>query len=213
MRQALIVWGGWDGHEPEEGARVVKAMLEEEGFGVRVETTTEIFADSAIADLSLIVPIYTMAKLAKNEELNLTKAVEGGVGLGGYHGGMCDAFREATEYQFMCGGQWVAHPGNIIDYQVDITRRDDPIMSGIDDFPYRSEQYYMHVDPSNEVLATTTFSGEHASWIEGVVMPVVWKRRHGKGRVFYSALGHVAKEFAVPEMRTIFRRGLVWAAR
>lgn len=213
MRQALIVWGGWDGHEPEEGARVVKAMLEEEGFGVRVETTTAIFADPAIADLSLIVPIYTMAKLAKDEELNLTKAVEGGVGLGGYHGGMCDAFREATEYQFMCGGQWVAHPGNIIDYRVDITRRDDPIMNGIDDFSYRSEQYYMHVDPSNEVLATTTFSGEHASWIEGVVMPVVWKRRHGKGRVFYSALGHVAKEFAVPQMRTIFRRGLLWAAR
>jgi type 1 glutamine amidotransferase len=213
MRQALIVWGGWDGHEPEEGARVVKAMLEEEGFGVRVETTTAVFADPAIADLSLIVPIYTMAKLAKDEELNLTKAVEGGVGLGGYHGGMCDAFREATEYQFMCGGQWVAHPGNIIDYQVDIARRDDPIMNGIDDFSYRSEQYYMHVDPSNEVLATTTFSGEHASWIEGVVMPVVWKRRHGKGRVFYSALGHVAKEFAVPQMRMIFRRGLLWAAR
>ncbi|CCV11406.1 ThuA domain-containing protein [Mesorhizobium sp. STM 4661] len=213
MRQALIVWGGWDGHEPEEGARAVKAMLEEEGFGVRVETTTEIFADPAIADLNLIVPIYTMAKLAKNEELNLTKAVEGGVGLGGYHGGMCDAFREATDYQFMCGGQWVAHPGNIIDYKVDIARRDDPIMHGIDDFSYRSEQYYMHVDPSNEVLATTTFSGEHASWIEGVVMPVVWKRRHGKGRVFYSSLGHAAKEFAVPQMRTIFRRGLVWAAR
>lgn len=206
MRQALIVWGGWDGHEPEEGARVVKAMLEEEGFGVRVETTTEIFADPSIADLSLIVPIYTMAKLAKNEELNLTKAVEGGVGLGGYHGGMCDAFREATEYQFMCGGQWVAHPGNIIDYRVDITRRDDPIMNGIDDFSYRSEQYYMHVDPSNEVLATTTFSGEHASWIEGVVMPVVWKRRHGKGRVFYSALGHAAKEFAVPQMNDISSR-------
>ncbi|TJW72143.1 MAG: hypothetical protein E5X43_32180, partial [Mesorhizobium sp.] len=143
----------------------------------------------------------------------LTKAVEGGVGLGGYHGGMCDAFRQATDYQFMCGGQWVAHPGNIIDYRVDITRRDDPIMNGIDDFSYRSEQYYMHVDPSNEVLATTTFSGEHASWIEGVVMPVVWKRRHGMGKVFYSALGHAAKEFAVPQMRTIFRRGLLWAAR
>ncbi|CCV05232.1 conserved hypothetical protein [Mesorhizobium metallidurans STM 2683] len=213
MRQALIVWGGWDGHEPEQGAHAVKAMLEEEGFEVLVETTTEVFADPAVAELSLIVPIYTMSKLAKNEELNLTKAVAGGVGLGGYHGGMCDAFREATDYQFMCGGQWVAHPGNIIDYKVDIARRDDPIMHGIDDFSYRSEQYYMHVDPSNEVLATTTFSGEHASWIEGVVMPVVWKRRHGKGRVFYSSLGHAAKEFAVPQMHTIFRRGLLWAAR
>ncbi|RWG54630.1 MAG: hypothetical protein EOQ64_19430 [Mesorhizobium sp.] len=213
MRQALIVWGGWEGHEPEAGARVVKAMLEEEGFAVRLENTTAVFADPAIADLSLIVPIYTMSKLAKAEEANLTKAVENGVGLGGYHGGMGDAFRESTDYQFMCGGQWVAHPGNIIDYRVNMVRRDDPIVAGIDDFQYRSEQYYMHVDPSNDVLATTTFSGEHAPWIAGVVMPVVWKRRHGKGRVFYSSLGHAAKEFEVPQMRTILRRGLVWAAR
>jgi type 1 glutamine amidotransferase len=80
-------------------------------------------------------------------------------------------------------------------------------------FPYKSEQYYMHVDPSNKVLATTTFTGEHAPWIKGVTMPVVWKRKHGKGRVFYSSLGHVSAEFNVPEMRTIIERGMLWAAR
>ena len=213
MREALIVWGGWSGHEPEKGAHIVSAMLEEEGFKVYVENTTEAFADPAIADMSLIVPIYTMSKIEKEELVNLTRAVQSGVGLGGYHGGMCDAFREATEYQFMCGGQWVAHPGNIIDYTVAITRPDDPIVAGVGDFPYRSEQYYMHVDPSNEVLATTTFTGKYASWIDGVVMPVVWKRHYGKGRVFYSSLGHVASEFEVPQMKTILKRGLLWAAR
>lgn len=212
MREALIVWGGWSGHEPEQGAAIVAGMLEEEGFKVYVETSTEAFADPAIHDMSLIVPIYTMSKIEKEEVDNLTRAVEGGVGLGGYHGGMCDAFREAVAYQFMCGGQWVAHHGNIIDYRVNIVR-DDPIVAGLADFDYRSEQYYMHVDPSNEVLATTRFSGEHAAWIEGVVMPVAWKRRHGKGRVFYSALGHVAREFEVPEMKTMLKRGLLWAAR
>ena len=213
MREALIVWGGWSGHEPEQGAKIVGQMLEEEGFKVYVENTTEAFADPAIADMSLIVPIYTMSKIEKDELINLTRAVQSGVGLGGYHGGMCDAFREATEYQFMCGGQWVAHPGNIIDYTVAITRPDDPIVAGVGDFPYRSEQYYMHVDPSNEVLATTTFTGKYASWIDGVVMPVVWKRHYGKGRVFYSSLGHVASEFEVPQMKTILKRGLLWAAR
>jgi type 1 glutamine amidotransferase len=213
MREALIVWGGWSGHEPETCASIIAGMLEEEGFKVFVEHSTEAFADPGIAEMSLIVPIYTMSKIEKEELSNLTKAVRGGVGLAGYHGGMCDAFRESVEYQFMCGGQWVAHPGNIIDYRVNVTRPDDPIMKGIRDFAYRSEQYYMHVDPSNEVLATTTFSGEHAPWIEGVVMPVVWKRRHGEGRVFYSSLGHVAAEFQVPEMRTILKRGMLWAAR
>jgi type 1 glutamine amidotransferase len=213
MREALIVWGGWHGHEPELGAGIVRGMLEDEGFKVTVADSTRAFADPAIHGLSLVVPIYTMSKIEKDEVANLTAAVESGVGLGGYHGGMCDAFREAVDYQFMCGGQWVAHPGNVIDYRVNIANRDDPITADIDDFGYRSEQYYMHVDPSNEVLATTTFSGEHAWWIKGVVMPVIWKRQHGKGRVFYSSLGHVAKEFEVPEMRTMLRRGLLWAAR
>jgi uncharacterized protein len=213
MREALIVWGGWSGHEPEHCAGIVAGMLEEEGFRVHVDNTTAVFAALSLANMSLVVPIVTMAKIEKKEVENLTSAVRGGVGLAGFHGGMCDAFRDAVEYQFMCGGQWVAHPGNIIDYRVNILRRDDPVMQGIEDFDYRSEQYYMHVDPSNQVLATTTFSGEHAGWIDGVVMPVVWKRRHGEGRVFYSSLGHVASEFEVPQMRTILRRGMVWAAR
>jgi len=213
MREALIVWGGWSGHQPEQCAAVVAAMLEEDGFRVYVENSTEAFADPGLAQMSLIVPICTMSKIEKEELDNLSRAVKGGVGLAGFHGGMGDAFREAVEYQFMCGGQWVAHPGNVIDYRVNVTKPDDPIMRGIEDFPYRSEQYYMHVDPSNEVLATTRFSGEHADWIEGVVMPVVWKRHHAKGRVFYSSLGHVAAEFEVPQMKTIFRRGMHWAAR
>ena len=213
MREAMIVWGGWAGHEPEAGANAVRGLLEAEGFTVRVETSTRAFADPAIAELSLIVPIITMARIEKDELANLERAVRGGVGLGGYHGGMGDAFREAPDYQFMVGGQWVAHPGNVIDYRVNVTRPDDPVMAGIGDFDYRSEQYYMHVDPANEVLATTTFNGDHAAWIDGVVMPVVWKRKHGEGRVFYSSLGHVAKEFEVPQMRTILQRGLAWAAR
>ena len=213
MRKALIVQGGWSGHEPEQGAKIVAGMLEAEGFSVRIEGSTAAFADPAIAELSLIVPIYTMSRIEPAEARNLSQAVQGGVGLGGYHGGMGDAFRDSVEYQFMVGGQWVAHPGNIIDYRVDVVRPEDPVMVGIGSFDYRSEQYYMHVDPANEVLATTTFSGEHAAWIEGVVMPVVWKRRHGQGRVFYSSLGHVAKEFEVPQMREILRRGLLWAAR
>ena len=218
MREALIVWGGWSGHEPEQGAHIVADVLEKNGFSVRLENTTKTLADPALVKMSLVVPIFTMSTIENNEVQNLLNAIQSGVGLAGYHGGMCDAFRNSPEYQFMCGGQYVAHPGDetkdyYVDYTVHITKPSDPIMQGIKDFPYRSEQYYMHVDPSNEVLATTTFSGEYGDWIEGVVMPVVWKRRWGKGRVFYSSLGHVAKEFEVPEMKTILTRGLLWAAK
>jgi type 1 glutamine amidotransferase len=212
MKKALIAWGGWNGHEPKEGAERVSAILGEEGFDVTTVEGSEAFADPDLARYSLVVPILTMSKIGKEELANLTAAVKGGVGLGGYHGGMADAFRDAPEYQFMVGGQWVAHPGNVIDYTVEVTRPDDPVMQGIAGFAYHSEQYYMHVDPRNEVLATTTFGGEHAEWIEGAVMPVVWKTRYGRGRVFFTSLGHVAREFDVPQMATILRRGLVWAA-
>ncbi len=212
-KSALIVWGGWDGHTPEQSARIVGAMLEEHGFGVDIEPTTEAFADEGLSKYDLIVPAITMSRIEKEELTNLLAAVRNGTGLAGFHGLMTDSFRNEPDYQFMTGGQWVAHPGNIIDYTVNVKTGSDPIVEGISDFPYRSEQYYMHFDPSIEVLATTTFTGEYFDEIDGVVMPVVWKRRFGKGRVFHSTLGHVADEFQVPQMRTIFERGALWAAR
>ena len=212
-KSALIVWGGWDGHTPERSANIVRDILLAHDFEVRVETATAIYADPAIHALSLIVPMITMSEIGKEEVANLCDAVRGGVGLGGFHGLMCDSFRKETEYQFMTGGQWVAHPGNIIDYRVNVTKPNDKVMQGIGDFDYHSEQYYMHVDPAVEVLATTTFDGTHCDWAKGVVMPVVWKKVYGKGRVFYSSLGHTADEFASPQMKTIVERGLLWAAR
>lgn len=212
-RRALIVHGGWEGHDPAICAEIYRDWLAADGFDVRVETSPAAFLDPELPTYSLIVPIYTMAKIEKPQAQAFAAAIASGVGLGGHHGGMCDAFRDSVDYQFVCGGQWVAHPGNIIDYRVNVTKPDDPIMAGIRDFDYRSEQYYMHVDPAIEVLATTTFTGEHAPWTKGVVMPVTWKKKHGEGRVFYCSLGHRAAEFAVPEMATMIRRGINWAAR
>jgi len=214
MKQALIVWGGWDGHEPEQCANIFAPILESEGFEVTVSDTLDSYLDAEkMAQLSLVVPTWTMGTITDEQEQGLLSAIKGGVGVAGWHGCMGDSFRNNVEYQWMVGGQWVAHPGNIIDYTVNITDRTDPITAGLNDFAMHSEQYYMHVDPSNEVLATTTFSGEHASWIEGTVIPVVWKRTWGKGRVFYSSLGHVASDFDVPEALEIQRRGMLWAAR
>jgi type 1 glutamine amidotransferase len=212
-KNALIVWGGWEGHQPGECAVIVENMLLEQGFAVAKARETSVFADPNLARFDLIVPIITMGNIAEGESKNLCAAVESGSGLAGFHGGMGDSFRLNPGYQFMTGGQWVAHPGNIISYRVNIVDKTDPITEGIEDFDYESEQYYMHVDPGNHVLATTTFSGEHRSWIKGIVMPVAWKRMHGQGRVFYSSLGHVAVEFAVPQMSTILRRGMLWATR
>lgn len=213
-KRALFVWGGWEGHEPAKGVAVFQPLLEAAGFEVEVANTLDAYLDAErLNGLSLIVPVWTMGTITAEQENGLLAAVKSGVGVAGWHGCMGDSFRNNTNYQFMVGGQWVAHPGNIYAYTVNIINHADPITAGLNDFRMHSEQYYMHVDPSNEVLATTTFTGEHAEWIDGTVMPVVWKRRYGAGRVFYSSLGHVAKDFDVPEAKEIQRRGMLWASR
>jgi len=214
MKKALMTWGGWEGHTPKQSVDVFAPFLYEQGYEVTIVNTLDILLDEPfIRSLDLIVPVWTMSTITKEQEQGLLGAVASGVGIAGWHGCMADSFRNNPEYQFMVGGQWVAHPGNIIDYTVNITNHDDPITAGIADFRMHSEQYYMHVDPSNEVLATTTFGAEYLRWIDGAVMPVVWKRRWGAGRVFYSSLGHVARDFDVPEAHTIIQRGMLWASR
>jgi hypothetical protein len=217
MQSALLIRGGWDGHEPHQCTDIFVPVLEAEGYDVTVSDTLDALLDrDRLAACSLIVPIWTMGEISREQLDALSNAVRGGTGLAGWHGGMGDAFRMMPAYQFIVGGQWVAHPGNIIDYTVEIAKPDDPIVRGLSAFRMHSEQYYMHVDPSNEVLATTRFNTKAAEicpWIADCVMPVVWKRMYGSGRVFYTSLGHVAADFDVPEAREIVRRGMLWAVR
>ena len=214
-KKAIMVWGGWEGHEPKQCVDIFAPILEAEGFAVTIADTLDTYKDRELmAEQDLIVPTWTMGQIEGEQEQGLLAAVERGSGVAGWHGGMADSFRNNTTYQFMVGGQFVAHPDGIIDYTINIAAPDDPIVAGLDDFQMHSEQYYMHTDPSNQVLATTTLAGrQSAPWVNGTVMPVVWKRRWGAGRVFYSSLGHVARDFDVPEAREIQRRGMLWASR
>ena len=213
-KKALMVWGGWDGHEPKQCVDIFAPYLREQGYEVEISDSLDVYLDNAkLQALSLIVPVWTMGTITREQEAGLLAAVKDGVGIAGWHGGMGDSFRNNTEYQFMVGGQWVAHPGGVIDYDVNITNQHDPITAGLADFHMKSEQYYLHVDPANEVLAITTFGGEYAPWIKGTKMPVVWKRMWGAGRVFYTSLGHVAKDYSVLEARTIVQRGMLWASK
>lgn len=214
-KKAIMVWGGWEGHEPKQCVDIFAPILEAEGFAVTISDTLDTYKDrDLMAEQDLVVPAWTMGQIEGEQEQGLLAAVDSGVGIAGWHGCMADSFRNNTTYQFMVGGQFVAHPDGIIDYTVNIAAPDDPIVAGLDDFQMHSEQYYMHTDPGNEVLATTTLEGrQSASWVNGTVMPVVWKRAWGAGRVFYSSLGHVARDFDVPEAREIQRRGMLWASR
>ena len=212
-KKVLYVYGGWEGHQPKECRDIFVPWLKASGAEVFVYDNLSCYKDSTLMKkIDLIIQAWTQGTIKPEEEKGLLEAVKRGVGIAGWHGGLGDSFRENVEFQFMVGGQWVAHPGGVIPYEVNIKDKKDPVTKGLKDFKMNSEQYYMHVDPNVKVLATTTFSGEHGFWIKGAVVPVVWKKTYGKGRVFYSSLGHVAKDFDVPEALEIMKRGICWAA-
>lgn len=218
-KKALIVWGGWDGHEPDKVADLFDEILKGEGFETTVSNTLDAFVTNDLKEFDLLVPIWTMGEITSEQRQCVVNAVsDEGVGLAGCHGGMCDAFRNDTEWQFMTGGQWVAHPGNDgVHYRVDIVpEKVHPIIEGIPSFDVVSEQYYLHVDPGIDVLATTDFptpgvEGPHTANV--CKMPQVWTKMYGRGRVFYNALGHQRSVLEAAEPRELMRRGFLWAAR
>ena len=217
-KSALIFQGGWDGHEPVLVSQLFADILREEGFDVEVQDTLDCLADvEKLKKLNLLVPCWTMDEIKSEYVDNVSIALESGVGMAGCHGGMCDSFRNSTQWQFITGSQWVDHPGNDgIEYMVNIKKSSDSeIIKGMDDFKVVSEQYYIHVDPAVNVLATTRFPVAPGAYATNgqVDVPVVYTKRWGEGKIFYNSLGHVRKVFDIPEATELMRRGFIWAAK
>ncbi len=208
-KKAYIFWGGWNGHTPEDTSAVFERELVKKDFDVRRDNNQDALADlDYLKTLDLIIPVWTMGEIENEKANNLSEAIKGGVGMAGVHGGMCDSFRQNLMYQWMTGGQFLAHP-YVGDYEVMLTDRPSPITEGLPKtFRYKSEQYYMQVEPSIMVLAETIYDHDD----QKIAMPVIWTKRWGKGKVFFSALGHTAEEFTTyPQVLAMTIRGFLWA--
>lgn len=228
-RVALVVRGGWDGHQPVETTELFIPLLEANGFSVRVEESPAVYADDGhMATVDLIMQVNTMNTIEKDEMAGLRAAVVNGTGMAGWHGGIADSYRDNADYLHMIGGQFAHHAGkapeqrtgeesdNYIPYTVHITElgKTHPITQGIADFDLVTEQYWVLSDEYNEVLATTTQEARpFDAWKKPVTAPAIWTRQWGKGRIFVSAPGHNLEIVEDPSVRTVIERGLLWAAR
>ena len=217
MKKALIFRGGWDGHQPELTSVRFARLLEKNGIKAEICDGLDCLSDKEkLLDYDLLVACFTMGEIPDEYARNVSYAVGRGVGLAGCHGGMCDAFRQSTEWQFITGGQWVSHPGGDgVRYTVNVCHGTSPIVEGLEDFEVCSEHYYLHIDPAIEVLATTRFplvNYFHAA-NKPVDMPVAWTKFWGIGRVFYTSLGHHDDVFDnSPSAEVMMERGMRWAA-
>jgi type 1 glutamine amidotransferase len=228
-RIALVVRGGWDGHQPVETTSMFLPFLEENGFTVRVEESPAVYADAEyMATVDLVVQTNTMSTIEKAEFEGLRAAVEAGTGLAGWHGGIADSYRNNADYLQLIGGQFAAHPGkapeertgeqsdNYMPHTIEMTEAaaEHPITRGIGDFELTTEQYWVLHDDYIDVLATTTQAVRPWDpWTRPVTSPALWTRQWGKGRIFVSTPGHRVEVLENPTVRTIIERGLLWAAR
>lgn len=211
-KHALVVRGGWDGHDPVATTNRYAAFLAAESF----EVSTSDSLDAYLGDLSgldLIVQCWTMGEISRPQLDGLRAAVLAGTGFAGWHGGIVDAFRDQPEYHLLTGGQFIHHHKEFVTYAVDITSA-HPIVAGLGTFEVHSEQYYVHADPGIEVLATTDFLPDpDRPEIGTATMPVTWVRRHGAGHVFVTTIGHRMADLELPAVDEMIRRGLLWATR
>lgn len=213
-KNVLFVYGGWEGHNPEGCRDLYVPWLESEGAHVVTSNSLDIYTDQAAMDTTdLVIQIWTLGSITGPQVTGLLKAVEKGTGFAGWHGGIVDAFRCSLEYHLMTGGQFLVHPGGLVPHRIRITDPNDPVTAGVSDFDLNSEQYYMLTDPNIQVLATTTFTGDHLPWLDGRTMPVIWKHSYGQGRVYVNTIGHNLSDHAIPEFATTVRRGFAWAVR
>ncbi|MGH3166322.1 MAG: ThuA domain-containing protein [Trebonia sp.] len=214
MKHALVVRGGWDGHVPVPASDRYAGVLKDTGFDVTVSDTLDSYLDEELlAGTDLVVQCWTMGEISGDQARGLSRAVRAGTGLAGWHGGIVDSFRAEPAYSMITGGQFIHHPRGFVSYSVRPVS-DHPVVAGIAPFEITTEQYYMQVDPSNEVLAVTdVIADPEYPDLAGVVMPVTWLRRWGQGRVFVTAIGHKMDDLEVPEVDTMIREGMAWAAR
>jgi uncharacterized protein len=208
---AWILTGGWPGHDPEGVAAWTAERLAELGLVATVVRDLDALLDeAALASLALLVPNWSMGGLSAPQERALVSAVERGLGLAGTHGGMGDAFRNSLPYQWLVGGQFVAHPGDLCPHRI-IFDAGSPLLGDLPAVDLTSERYVMLVDPAVTVHARSTIGPDSLPWLEGVQVPVAWTRRWGAGRVAYLSVGHRVDDLRIPGITTAFLRLVAWA--
>lgn len=217
-RRALVVRGGWDGHDPIGTTERFIPGLREAGFLVEVGEDLSVYEDAErIASADLIVHCWSMGTLTSDQEANLVAAVRAGTGFAGWHGGIIGTNVANPAYLRMVGGRFLFHPQGFEDYTVAIDpapEADGEITAGLEHFTVHTEHYWVLSDSHSTVLASSVFTPTPDSeWSEPVGMPVTWTRRWGQGRVFVCTLGHRVEDFDVPATAAMISRGLLWAAR
>jgi type 1 glutamine amidotransferase len=151
--------------------------------------------------------------------------IETGGGFVGVHGSGGDLSYDWRWYvESLIGAQFIGHimTPQFQTATVRVEERDHPATAGLDESWSHEEEWYSFARSPRErgvrVLASVDESSYDASawwgWqdLQMGDHPVIWSHCVGRGRSFYSALGHQARAYATPQYRQILEGAIDWAA-
>jgi len=199
MKSILIIWGGWQGHDPQGVAEKLANILTDHRYQVDVRSDLGVLINENLKTYDVLIPIWSCGIASPIYIQPLLEAIESGLGLVTWHGGI-NWFDQADYYDLI--GAYYLRDTPVESYSVQL--EDHAFTKGLTDFDIKSETYYMLVNPMNTLLATTSCKGHR--------LPLMWTKTYGAGRVFYSSLAHDLDQLFMPDHLSILLRAIEWAA-
>jgi len=196
----FLIGGGV--HDHEGLSAILKKDLEDTGrFNVTITQDLNKLTDLSKPNVDVLLQYTTGLELSPAEEQGLTQYVAGGGGWVGIHSAS-DSFKNSDAYWKMVGGRFSGHGHGTFTVHYTATRHE--AVRGLSDFEITDEDYRhaFHKDAKILVLARRPKDGD----------PAVWVQYYGKGRVFYTGLGHGKPAWENPGFKALVIRGITWAA-
>ncbi len=119
---------------------------------------------------------------------------------------------KADPYIQMIGGEFLSHGAQQKDKMTVIDKNFPGMKAAGDSFEFNEEWYSLkEFAPNLHVLLVQDTSTMKGAMYQRPPYPATWARMHGKGRVFYTSMGHREDVWTSPIFQDILFGGIAWA--
>jgi len=192
------------GHDWKGNFAILQPILEKTGdFEISASNDMDELKADSIKKYNLIL-FYGSGLNFKNpeQEKGLIEFVKGGGAFAGIHSAT-DSFKNSEAYWQMIGGRFKGHGGG--KFWTRIVDKEHAITKGLEDFEIQDETYSHNYAKGFEPHSLVKIDRGAEQQSMG------WCHEFGKGRVFYTSLGHGREAWVNPHFQRLAVRGLYWA--
>lgn len=201
-RRMEVLFLGHDSehHNSQEFLPYLASSLTPRGINFTYTNETSDLNTDYLKYFDAVAVYANIDEIRSSEERALLKFVKAGGGLVPIHcASYC--FRNSSKYVDLVGGQFSSH--DTATFLLDIVDANHQITTGLQAFETWDETY-VHDKHTDKHVLMERVEGDHRE-------PYTWIKEYGKGRMFYTALGHDLRTWGQTEFHELLYRGIVWS--